>query len=87
MSVVFWMIDDIIIYSQNYEDDLLYLQQVFDRLAQVNMKLKSDKCYFAREQLVYLGVTISKHGTRPNSAGAAGSMGIKHHTWSREYRI
>ena len=32
------------------------------------MKLKSDKCYFVREELVYLGVTISKQGTRPNFA-------------------
>ena len=51
--------DDIIVFSKSYDEHKQHLQEVFDRLTAVNMKLKSDKCDFAKDQLVYLGVTIN----------------------------
>ena len=58
--------DDIIVFSLSYKEHKQHLQEVFDRLTAVNMKLKSDKCHLAKDQLVYLGVTINSEGTKPN---------------------
>ena len=58
--------DDIIVFSKTYEDHKQHLQEVFDRLESVNMKLKSDKCNLAKNKLVYLGVTMASEGTKPN---------------------
>ena len=60
------VIDDIIVFSKYYEDHKQHLQEVFDRLMSVNMKLKSDKCNLAKDNLVYLGVTITSEGAKPN---------------------
>ena len=48
---------------------LLYLHHtlssaIFDRLRSANLKLNPKKCYFAREEVTYLGHTISSEGIR-----------------------
>ena len=58
--------DDIIVFSKTYEDLKQHLQEVFDRLESVNLKLKSDKCNLAKDKLVCSGVTITSEGTEPN---------------------
>ena len=55
-------IDDILIYSRNFEEHLTHLQNVFDRLKQANLKLHPQKCNFALEKIVYLGHILSKEG-------------------------
>ena len=48
-------LDDIIIFSSTFEDHLLRLTSVFDRLSSAGLKLKAKKCYFARTHVTYLG--------------------------------
>ena len=55
-------IDDIIVFSQNLNQHVDHLSQVFDRLRQANLKLKPGKCKFAAFQVNYLGHIISKNG-------------------------
>ena len=55
-------LDDIIIFSKNFEQHLLDLEDVFNRLRNSNLKLKSSKCNFARTSINYLGHIISQHG-------------------------
>jgi hypothetical protein len=52
-------IDDIIIYSENYEQHLKDLEQVFARLQAFNWKLKLEKCKFAQTKIQYLGHIVS----------------------------
>lgn len=59
-------IDDIIIYSRNFEQHLCDLRDVFDRLREANIRLKPTKCHFAATEIEYLGHTISAKGIAPN---------------------
>ena len=58
-------IDDIIIYSSSFQQHLYHLTQVFDRLAEANLKLQPPKCLFAMSKVPYLGHIISEHGIAP----------------------
>ena len=58
-------IDDIIIFSNNFEDHLEHLRLVFERLKQAGIKLKPSKCTLAKEQVQYLGHLISPGQLRP----------------------
>ena len=55
-------IDDIIIFSQNFEVHLQRLRNVFQRLRTACLKLKPSKCMFAQKQVQYLGHVVSAEG-------------------------
>ena len=55
-------IDDMIVFSQTFEDQLSHLKQVMDHLHQAGLHLKPKKCKFIQERVEYLGHVISKHG-------------------------
>ena len=61
-------IDDILVYNKSWEDHLQHLIAVFLLLQQHQFKVKLSKCFFAQQQVHYLGHVISKDGvaTRPN---------------------
>jgi transposase InsO family protein len=60
-------LDDIIIFSDNEQDHLRHIQEVFNRLRQenINMKLKKAKCQFFRSEIQYLGHLVTGSGFRP----------------------
>ncbi|KHJ80511.1 integrase core domain protein, partial [Oesophagostomum dentatum] len=62
----FAYLDDIIIASHSTDDHFLDLEEVFQRIARFGMKLTSEKCSFFQQEVPYLGVLISKDGTRLN---------------------
>ena len=55
-------VDDILTFSQTFQDHLTHLQQVFDRLRKHNLKVKPSKCKFACTTVPYLGYNISPNG-------------------------
>ena len=57
--------DDIIIWSKTEEEYLLHLQTVFQGLESVGLRLKREKCHFFREEIEYLGHTVTPEGIRP----------------------
>ena len=57
-------IDDIIVWSQTFEEHLNHLSQIFDRFKKENLKLKPTKCHFAKPDVLYLGHIISKDGIK-----------------------
>ncbi|GBB96562.1 hypothetical protein RclHR1_27830001 [Rhizophagus clarus] len=61
-------LDNIIIYSNTFEQYLDHLQQVFDQLENAGLKLNSDKCSFVKDELEFLGHVISSKGKRTNPA-------------------
>ena len=71
-------IDDIIIYSSSFQQHLHHLTQVFDRLAEANLKLQPPKCLFAISKVPYLGHIISEHGIapQPNETNAVESFPV-----------
>ena len=59
-------VDDILIHSANFEEHLVHLQNVFDRLSDANLKLQPKKCQFAAKRVEYLGHYFSKNGIQVN---------------------
>ena len=59
-------LDDILVYSQNYQEHLQHLQITFDLLEQHGFKAKESKCSFAMDQITFLGNIISKGTIRPD---------------------
>ena len=55
-------VDDIIVFSNNVEERIEHLQQVFDRLTAANLKLKPSKSCFASPRVSYLGLIFDKWG-------------------------
>ena len=55
-------IDDVLIYSRDFDSHLKDLSLVFQRLRQAGLTLEPSKCHFAVKQLKFLGHVISKNG-------------------------
>ena len=59
-------IDDITIWSTTWEEHIMRLRTVLNRLIQHNVKLKPNKCHFGFKKLNFLGHTVSKEGIAPD---------------------
>lgn len=59
-------LDDIIIYSRSFEEHLLHLQLVLDKLRAAGLKLNPSKCVFACTEVHYLGFVVSPEGIKPD---------------------
>jgi hypothetical protein len=62
---VFCYIDDILVVSESKSEHLKVLAQVFERLADYNVKLNKDKCEFLKSKVQYLGHVLSANGVQP----------------------
>ena len=61
-------LDDIIVFSETFEDHLVHLQAVITRLSDAGLKLKPSKCHFIQQRVEYLGHVITPQGISPNPA-------------------
>lgn len=55
-------IDDILVFSPDFETHLQHLDQVFQRLREAKLTLKPSKCSFAVDKVVFLGHILSETG-------------------------
>ena len=60
-------LDDIIIFSESYEEHLRHLELVFARIKKYNLKMNSAKCQFFRRKVKYLGHIITADGIEVDS--------------------
>ena len=58
-------LDDIIVFSKTFEEHLVNLSKVFDRLQNAKLTLKPTKCFFGREKIRFLGHIVSAEGLEP----------------------
>ena len=63
-------LDDLLIASQNDQDHLHHLEQVFDRLLRYGLKINLEKCSFFSSRVEYLGFTITPGEIRPGKLKA-----------------
>ena len=62
MKICVIYLDDLIIFSDTFEQHLERLDIVLTRLQQCNLKLSPDKCYFLQERVKFLGHVVSHEG-------------------------
>ena len=60
-------LDDVIVFSRSFDEHLVNLECVFERLAQAGLTLKLSKCTFCRKEVRYLGHIVGSGGIRPDS--------------------
>ena len=65
ISNVFVYIDDLIIYSDSFEEHLVHLYLVFQRLSKYGLIVNEKKCSFFTQKLIYLGLEFGPDGYRP----------------------
>jgi len=59
-------LDDIIIWASSFEDHLLRLTRVLQRLRDANLKLKPSKCRLFQHKVGFLGHVVSAAGIEPD---------------------
>ena len=60
--------DDVIIYSETWEDHLRHIDQVLRRIRKAGLTLKMRKCQFAMSEFVYLGHVVGGGLVQPEAA-------------------
>ena len=58
-------IDDLLVHSHSHKEHRIQLQQLFDRLRKVNLKLNLKKCEFGSTNVSYLGFRLTPEGIIP----------------------
>lgn len=71
-------LDDILVFSKTFEEHLVNLANVFDRLRTGCLKIKASKCQFLEPSVDYLGHVISVDGIRPNPKKIASVKAFAH---------
>lgn len=71
-------IDDIMVYSDDFEAHLDHLERVFRSLANIGVTLKASKCHFGYQSLVVLGHMVDRFGlsTTDQKADAVANLPV-----------
>ena len=64
-NFTFMYLDDILVFSETYDDHLHHLNTVFEKFQKAGLKIKLSKCQFFKTHLHYLGHRISANGLEP----------------------
>ena len=59
-------LDDVMIFSDTFENHLKHLEAVFQRMVDSEFQLKLSKCSFVKPEVEYLGHIISASGVKPD---------------------
>ena len=57
-------LDDIILFSQDFDSHMQRLQEIFSPLRAANLKLHAKKCHFFQQRVDFLGHVLSKSGVQ-----------------------
>ena len=55
-------LDDLLVYSGNFEDHVKYVWLVLEKLKEYSIKIKASKCQLFKREISYLGRVISADG-------------------------
>uniref|UniRef100_A0A8C6M0S4 ribonuclease H n=1 Tax=Nothobranchius furzeri TaxID=105023 RepID=A0A8C6M0S4_NOTFU len=61
-------LDDIIVFGRDFQEHLVRLDQVLEKVKQANLKVEASKCNLFATQVYYLGHVISADGVMPDPA-------------------
>ena len=77
-------IDDIIIYSKNFNDHLQHVEEVCSLLKNANFKLNVEKCEVARTEILFLGHLIKEGTIKPDPDNIRGLTETREPTTAEE---
>lgn len=61
-SILSTYLDDVVLYSDSFDDHCQHLRQVMDAVRTSGMKLKAKKCEIGSDSVIFLGHRLSKEG-------------------------
>src|ERR1043165_5449033 len=61
-------IDDIIIYSKTFEEHMVHVEKVLQKLKEANLMLKLKKCKWCEQNIEFLGHIVGRDGLKPDPA-------------------
>ena len=64
-------LDDVLAFSKNFEDHVKDLDRILTRMRSRGIKLRAEKCHFAKREVRYLGRLVSAEGYRRDPADVA----------------
>jgi len=64
-------VDDIVNYAKTFEELLIILEKLLERIRKTGFKLKPKKCKFGYFELKILGQIVNQYGVKPNEEGLA----------------
>jgi len=64
-------LDDIICFSNNFEDHMERLDTVLQRISEAGLKLKPEKCELLKSEVTFLGHLVSDKGIQPDPNNTA----------------
>jgi hypothetical protein len=70
-------LDDVVIFSDGWDDHLHHLEAVFNRIQQAGLTVKPAKCQFAFKEVSYLGHVIGGGTVRPDPAKVEAVLGFQ----------
>ena len=66
LDICYIYLDDLIIFSKTFEEQVDRLKKIFQRLREVNLKLSPKKCEFFKKKVRYVGHIVSSEGIEPD---------------------
>ena len=72
-KICYVYLDDILIFSETWQEHLSHLQEVINQFREAGLTLKPVKCLFLRESIPFLGHVISQNGILPDPAKTTNS--------------
>ena len=77
-------LDDVLIFSDNFDQQINRIQQVLDRIKLAGLKLKPSKCHLIRNQVTFLGHVLTPRGIKPNPENIEKILKWEHPTTVKE---
>jgi len=65
-------LDDLIVFSESWEDNLIHIQSVLEQLRRVWLTAKAKKCEFGASECAYLGHIVGSGSVKPEKDKTAG---------------
>ena len=73
-------LDDIIVYGKTFDEHIVNLKTVLQRLHQYGVKLKPAKCHLFQKEVRYLGRVVTAEGYRPDPTETVALQSLKEKT-------
>ena len=80
-------LDDCICMSKGFDQHLVNLRVLLNRMRQYDLKLKPSKCYFAQKSVSFLGHLISEEGIRPDPDRTSSIKNFKYRRQSKKSEV